>query len=203
MRIREPLDPAGFAADPVTQFARWFEDARASGEAEPEACALATVGADGAPSLRMVLLRGVDPRGFTFYTNYESRKGAELDAHPAAAMTFHWPRAARQVRIEGPARRVSAAESDAYFAGRSPASRRSAIASPQSRPLADRAELLARAAAAAAAHPGDDVPRPAHWGGYRIAPARAEFWQGGPDRLHDRLVYEPAGGGWRIVRLAP
>jgi pyridoxamine 5'-phosphate oxidase len=199
----EPLDASAFAADPVTQFAAWFAEARAGGEAEPEAAALATVGAAGAPSLRMVLVRGFDARGFNFYTNYESRKGRELAMCPLAALTFYWRSASRQIRIEGTVERVSAAESDAYFATRARESRLSAIASPQSRPIADRAELVARIARAAAAHPGPETPRPAWWGGFRLVPERIEFWQQGPHRLHDRLVYGRYGDDWRLERLAP
>lgn len=203
MHTRPPLDAATLADDPIDVFAAWFADARTRGHDAPETCALATVGEDGAPSLRMVLLRGFDARGFVFYTNYESRKGRELEANPAAALTFHWPRADRQVRIEGRAARVSAAESDAYFAARPYASRLSALASPQSRPIAGRDALLARVAEARAAHPGPGVPRPPHWGGFRIAPVRIEFWQGGADRLHDRLRYDAGHSGWTCVRLAP
>lgn len=200
---RPPLDPAGFAADPMVQFAAWFADAGAAGQSEPEACALATAGEGGAPSLRMVLLRGHDSSGFVFYTNYRSRKGRELDADPRAALTFYWRAVDRQVRIEGTVHRVSDAESDAYFAARPRDSRLGAIASPQSEPIADRATLESRYRAAAAAHEGRDVPRPAHWGGFRLTPSSMEFWQSAPHRLHDRLRYVAVNGVWRIERLAP
>jgi pyridoxamine 5'-phosphate oxidase len=200
---RPSLDPATFAEDPMTQFEHWFEDARARGEREPEACALASAGSDGSPSLRMVLLRGRDARGFVFFTNYESRKGRELAARPAAAMTFYWPSAERQVRIEGPVERVGQAESDAYFSSRQRESRLSAIASPQSRTLSSRRELEALFEEASSRNPGAEVPRPLHWGGFRLTPDRVEFWQTGAHRLHDRLCYRHDGGAWRVERLAP
>jgi len=203
MPHRTALDPAAFATEPWTQFAAWLEDARACGEEEPEACALATVGADGAPSLRMVLLRAHGRHGFVFYTNYESRKGLDLAADPRAAMTFYWRAVDRQIRIEGRAERVSAAESDAYFASRPRESRISALASPQSRVIEDRAALEARVREAAAGTTGRDVPRPAFWGGYRLLPDTFEFWQAGPHRLHDRLRYAREGAAWRLERLAP
>ncbi len=203
MSHRPPLDPAAFAPEPMQTFDAWFEDARACGEPEPEACALATAGESGMPSVRMVLLRGADARGFVFYTNDQSRKGGELAARPLAALTFYWRAAGRQVRVEGRVERVSAAESDAYFRSRSRDSRLGAIASPQSRPLRDRADLEARYRRVAAAYPSGEVPRPAHWGGFRLLPVRVEFWQSGPHRLHDRLVYLSDGNGWKIERLAP
>jgi len=203
MSHRTALDPAAFATEPFAQFAAWLDDARACGEEEPEACALATVGADGAPSLRMVLLRAHDPRGLAFYTNYESRKGHDLAADPRAAMTFYWRAVDRQIRIEGRVERVSAAESDAYFAARPRESRISALASPQSRIIEDRAALEALVREAAARVDGRDVPRPAFWGGYRLVPDTFEFWQAGPHRLHDRLRYRREGDAWRIERLAP
>lgn len=203
MHARPPLDPAAFAADPMTQFDAWFEEARTARQPEPEACALATVGAGGAPSLRMVLLRGRDARGWVFYTNYRSRKGRELDADPRAALTFYWQAAERQVRIEGTVERVSAEESDAYFVSRPRESRLGAVASPQSEVIADRAAIETRYRDAKDAHEGRGVPRPGHWGGFRLIPDSVEFWQSGPHRLHDRLRYRRAAGGWRIERLAP
>jgi pyridoxamine 5'-phosphate oxidase len=203
MHTRPPLDSTTFANDPMTQFAAWFADARAVNQPEPEACALATVAADGSPSLRMVLLRAFDASGFVFYTNYESRKGEELATRPRAAMTFYWRVADRQVRVEGRVQRVSSAESDAYFAVRPRDSRISAIASPQSREIEDRATLEARVRATERAHASGDVPRPAHWGGFRLTPVRVEFWQARPHRLHDRLVYVRASGAWSLRRLAP
>jgi pyridoxamine 5'-phosphate oxidase len=192
------LDP-----DPLRQFERWFESARAAAVAVPEAMALATATADGRPSARMVLLKGADERGFTFHTNYESRKGAELAENPRAALLFHWRQpVGRQVRVEGAVERARAEESEAYFRTRPLASRLAAWASPQSRPLAGRAELERLYAEAEAAH-GDDVPLPPHWGGLRLHPDAYEFWEHGDDRLHDRVRYERDGDGWRRTRLAP
>jgi pyridoxamine 5'-phosphate oxidase len=189
------------AADPFDQFDTWLHEALGAGLVEPNAMALATVGADGRPSVRMVLLKDFDRRGFTFYTNYESRKARELDRTPFAALLFYWDKLHRQVRIEGSVEKVEPAESDAYFAKRPYGSRIGALASPQSRPI-DRHELARRFQELARRHP-EDPPRPAHWGGYRLRPDRFEFWQGRRSRLHDRLVYTPDGTGWRITRLAP
>ncbi|MBM4014482.1 MAG: pyridoxamine 5'-phosphate oxidase [Planctomycetes bacterium] len=196
---------ADVAGDPLVQFERWWREAETAGELEAAAMTLATVGADGAPAARIVYLRGVDARGFAFFTNGESRKGRELAAEPRAALCFFWPRRHRQVRVEGRVAPQSPAESDAYFAARPRGSRLGAWASPQSAPLRDRAELEARLAEVEARFP-DAVPRPPHWGGYRLLPHVVEFWQGRESRLHDRLRYErtaAASPGWRIVRLAP
>ncbi len=194
--------------DPYALFGAWFA---AAGEVDdqPEAMGLATVGADGRPSLRMVLLKGWGTDGFTFFTNYQSRKGGELDAHPGAALLFFWPALMREVRIEGSVSRTSAAESDAYFATRPRGSQIGAHASAQSRPLGSRAELDRNVAEVADRFAGRSVPRPDHWGGYRLAPDRFEFWQGRTDRLHDRLVFTrtaqggPVGGTWARTRLQP
>lgn len=192
------LDEADLDPDPLRQFESWFAAARDAGLRAPEAMALATATPDGAPSARMVLLKGVDDRGFVFFTSYESRKGRELEANPRAALLFYWEPLGRQVRVEGPVERVSAEESDAYFASRPLGSRAGAAASHQSRPLADRAELE-RAVAAL----GDDVARPEWWGGYRVRPERYEFWQHRENRLHDRFLYEREGSAWSIQRLYP
>ena len=198
----ESLDEADVAAEPYTQFQRWFDEALRAELSTPNAMTLATVAADGAPSARIVLLKGVDHGGFVFYTSYHSRKGRELAANPRAALVFHWTELEREVRIEGTVARVSAAESDEYFASRPLPSRHAAIASPQSEVIAGRAALESRFAAAAADH-GETAPRPAHWGGYRLLPVAVEFWQGRPSRLHDRLQYTITGDRWSIRRLAP
>ena len=189
-------------SDPLRQFERWFEDARRAALPVPEAMALATAGAEGQPSVRMVLLKGADERGFAFHTNYESRKGVELAANPHAALLFHWQALERQVRIEGVVDRITVDESEAYFRTRPLGSRLAAWASPQSRPLGDRAELE-RLYAEAQERFGEDVPLPPTWGGLRLVPDAYEFWQHGDDRLHDRVRYERDGGGWSLTRLAP
>jgi pyridoxamine 5'-phosphate oxidase len=196
-----PLDEDGASEDPLALFMAWFRVAESS-EADATAMALATVGADGQPSARLVLLKDVDVRGFTFFTNYGSRKGYDLAANPRASLLFYWRSLDRQVRIEGHVDRISEMESDEYFQTRPIESRWSAYASPQSRPVADRAELEARVAEVQGEF-GRDVPRPSFWGGYRLAPHRFEFWQGRPNRLHDRLLYERHDHSWRRVRLAP
>lgn len=190
--------------DPIALFDTWFAEAQASEPNDPNAMALATVDADGAPSLRMVLLKGHDARGFVFYTNMESRKGEALAVKPRAALLFHWKSLRRQVRIEGAVSAVSDAEADAYFASRSRNSRLGAIASDQSRVLDSRETFLARVAEADALYPGDWVPRPPHWSGYRVAPERIELWQDREARLHERRLFIADGaGGWSESLLYP
>jgi pyridoxamine 5'-phosphate oxidase len=191
------LDP-----DPVVQFRHWLAAAAEAGIREPNAMTLATAGAEGAPSARIVLLRGVDARGFTWYTNRESLKGRDLAANPRAALVFHWESLERQVRVSGPVRVIDESESAAYFAGRPRKSQLSAWASPQGRPLAGRDELVAATERIAARYPGD-VPLPPFWGGYRLSPEMVEFWQGRRSRMHDRFAYLREADGWRIERLAP
>jgi len=197
----EPLMEASAPADPLDLFTRWFEQARAT-EADPTAMALATATRDGRPSARMVLLKGFDARGFVFYTNYDSRKAGEIEGTHRASLLFYWAGLDRQVRIEGAIARVADAESDAYFAARPLESRWSAHASPQSRVIESR-ESLEAAVARARAQFGDTVPRPAGWGGFRVAPDAFEFWQGRENRLHDRLAYTLDARAWRRARLAP
>ncbi|AJY17968.1 MULTISPECIES: pyridoxamine 5'-phosphate oxidase [Burkholderia] len=202
---RASLDEADAAPDPFAQFDRWFNEALAAKLPEPNTMTLATVGADGRPSARIVLVKGVDERGFVFFTNYESRKGRDLAAHPYAALLFYWIELERQVRIEGRVEKTSADESDRYFASRPVGSRIGAWASEQSAVIDSRATLEAREKAFSERY-GDDPPRPPHWGGYRVVPDTLEFWQGRPSRLHDRLVYTrdaAAPHGWTISRLSP
>ena len=202
--MQRGLDESDVDADPFRQFAAWFDEARAASPIEPNAMALATVGADGRPSLRMVLLKGVDERGFVFYTNYESRKGRELADTPWAALTFFWPEMERQVRIEGRVEPVSAEESDAYFHSRPVGSQLSASASRQSEVIAGREELEQRVVALSAQYQDEEIPRPENWGGFRVIPDAIEFWQGRANRLHDRLRYRLlASGDWQIERLSP
>jgi pyridoxamine 5'-phosphate oxidase len=203
MYARESLDEKSVAGDPIAQFSRWFREALDTGCAEPTAMALATADVDGRPAARIVLLKGFDERGFTFYSNYESRKGHELAQNPRAALLFHWVALERQVRVEGSVDKVSSEESDAYYASRPLGSRVGAWASPQSSVLTDREELEATLADFAEKY-GDNPPRPPHWGGYRLAPDLLEFWQGRPSRLHDRVRYRRNDRGqWTIDRLAP
>jgi pyridoxamine 5'-phosphate oxidase len=192
------------ASDPVRQFALWFEEARSSGLSMPEAMGIATAGADGAPSLRMVLLKDFDERGFVFFSNYESRKGLELAANPRAALLFHWDPPGRQVRIEGPVQRVSAEETAAYVRSRPRKSQLSALASPQSHTIETRDVLDRRVVELEERYGDDELPRPEGWGGYRVAAEAVEFWQQRENRLHDRIRFRRReGGSWHIERLAP
>jgi pyridoxamine 5'-phosphate oxidase len=200
---RASLSEADVDADPIRQFGLWLQEAMAAEVPDPTAMTLATATPDGRPSARVVLLKGFDAGGFTFYTNDESRKGRELAANPHAALVFYWPELERQVRVEGAVTPAGDAESDAYFASRPLGSRLGAWASPQSEVIAGR-EVLDRAVAELAARFGGEVPRPPHWGGYRVSPDAVEFGQGRPSRLHDRLRYaRRPEGGWLRERLAP
>ena len=200
--MRAGLVEKDAGADPFKQFDRWFQDALQAALPLPNAMTLATATDTGRPSARVVLLKGVDARGFVFYTNYASRKGRELAANPHAALVFAWFELERQVRIEGAIEKVSAEESDLYFASRPLGSRIGAWASPQSAVLPDRLTLVKTVAAIVLRY-GKRPPRPPHWGGYRVLPEAIEFWQGRKNRLHDRLLYTKQTGGWKIERLAP
>jgi pyridoxamine 5'-phosphate oxidase len=197
------LTEADLAADPIQQFRAWFEAALSGGIPEPSATSLATATRDGRPSVRLVLLRGYDERGFVFFTNYESRKGRELEANPQAALVFFWQGLERQVRIEGRVEHVSARESDEYFQTRPPGARLGAWASRQSEVIPDRQALEIQCRELERQFPDGKIPRPAHWGGYRVIPETIEFWQGRPNRLHDRLRYTRQSNGWLIERLSP
>ncbi len=191
-------------ADPYELFASWYQVAEDSGLIHPEAMALATATPAGVPSVRMVLLKDVDSRGFVFFTNYGSRKAGELEANPHASLCFHWANLERQVRVEGRVERISEEESFAYFSSRPRGSRIGAWASRQSQPLPSRDVFDARVAEVDERFPGDDIPLPPFWGGYRVRPERIEFWQGRASRLHDRLVFERTdGNGWTTQRLYP
>jgi len=198
MELPELISP-----DPFETFARWFEAAAASGAPLPESCTLSTVGLDGSPEARVVLLKDHGPEGFSFFTNYQSAKGAELEAHPRAALSFHWAALAWQVRARGEVSRLPAEASDAYFATRPRGSQLSAWASAQSREVPDRAALEEAMAAVEARFEGGPVPRPPHWGGYLLAPEAIEFWIGRADRLHDRVRFERGPEGWIPRRLSP
>ncbi len=199
---RDELDEAASAADPLQQFEHWLRQALAAELPEPNAMTLATVGSEGRPSTRIVLIKGYDARGIVWYSNYESRKGHELAGNPFAALQFHWVELERVVRIEGRVEKVSAQESDDYFRSRPLDSRIGAWASPQSQVIASRAVLVTNAARYGAQYLLNP-PRPPHWGGYRLVPDRWEFWQGRKSRLHDRLRYRLDGGQWVRERLAP
>lgn len=197
------LSEADAGDDPLLLFRRWFDQAAAAGVDEPNAVTLATSTPDGRPSARVVLLKGLDDRGFTFFTNYDSRKGRELAENPHAALCFLWHPLERQVRVEGTAGRIADAESDGYFASRPAGSRLGAWASAQSRVVADRGVIERQQAELERRFAGGDIPRPPHWGGLRVRPEVVEFWQGRPNRLHDRIRFTRAGTGWVRERLSP
>lgn len=199
------LDESDLIDDPIELFRRWFDEAARAGMPQVNAMTLATVAGDGRPSARTVLLKGVDDRGFQFFTNYESRKAAELEANPHAALVFLWIPLERQVRVTGDVTRLSAEESDAYFATRPRGSQVGAWASQQSRPLPAREQLEQRWQQLEDQYGHDPVPRPGHWGGYLVTPREIEFWQGRENRLHDRFVYTRSadGSGWERTRLQP
>jgi len=203
-KARETLDFTA-AEDPFALFHQWFDEAKKTEPADPDAMAVATVDADGLPNVRMILLKGAGDRGFVFYTNCESAKGLELAANPKAALLFYWKSLGRQVRIRGPIEPVSDVEADAYFATRHRESRIGAWASSQSRPLISRAALEEEVARYASEFAGSDVPRPPHWHGYRVRPVEMEFWKRGDYRLHDRIVFRRAApeGAWTKMRLNP
>lgn len=200
---RARLDEQDVSPDPFAEFGKWFAEAQAAAVDEPNAMVLATATPGGVPSARVVLLKGFDEQGFTFFTDYRSAKGMELDANPRAALVFHWSELERQVRIAGTVTRTSAEESALYFQGRPLGSRLGAWVSHQSRVIASREVLEAGLREAERRFEGDDVPLPPHWGGYRLLPTTLEFWQGRESRLHDRIRYAREVGGWRIERLSP
>ncbi|MBU3744285.1 MAG: pyridoxamine 5'-phosphate oxidase [Sediminibacterium sp.] len=200
----QTLDESGVAANPIDQFTIWWKEAVSSDIDEVNAMTLATVGADGAPSARIVLLKGYDANGFIFFTNYESKKGQDVEKHPVAALVFFWKELERQVRISGSVEKVSAEESDAYFQSRPEGSRLGAWASPQSKVISSRKVIEAQLESLQETYQQQPIPRPPHWGGYRVVPHTIEFWQGRSSRLHDRIQYKKdALGNWIISRLAP
>ncbi len=199
----KPLRVEDVDGDPARQFAAWFADAQATGMRMPEAAAVATASRDGAPSVRMVLVKQFGEGGFVFYTNYSSRKGRELHDNPRASLLFHWDPLGRQVRIEGPVARASAEETAAYVRSRPRGSQLSALASPQSEVVPSREALETRVEELMALYGEGELPLPGDWGGFRLTPESFEFWQQRHDRLHDRLLYERSGSGWAIARLAP
>ncbi len=204
MLQNRPLDEGDLDSDPLVQFGRWFDEVRERGIPEPEAMALATATADGAPSARMVLMKSCDERGIAFFTNHGSRKGDELAANPRAALLFHWRELGRQVRVEGGIVPVERSETEAYARARPRQSQLSALASPQSRPVPDRAWLEERVAELDREHAGRELPVREDWGGFRLLPDAWEFWQHRENRLHDRFRYEPdPSGGWAMTRLGP
>jgi len=201
---RARLDEAHVSPDPVVEFDRWFSQAREAKVLEPNAMTLATATRDGAPSARIVLLKGYDERGFVFFTDYRSRKGIELEQNPQASLVFFWPELERQVRITGTVERTSAQESEEYFRTRPRGSRLGAWVSHQSRVIPSRAQLESGLRQVKERFPTDEVPLPPYWGGYRLRPQEVEFWQGREDRLHDRIRYlRKKGGGWQLERLSP
>jgi len=201
---RARLDETHVSPDPVVEFDRWFTQAREAKALEPNAMTLATATREGAPSARIVLLKGYDERGFVFFTDYRSRKGTELEQNPQASLVFFWPELERQVRIIGTVERTSAQESEEYFRTRPRGSRLGAWVSHQSRVIPSRAQLESGLRQVKERFPTDDVPLPPHWGGYRLRPQEVEFWQGREDRLHDRIRYlRKKGGGWQLERLSP
>ena len=201
---RGAFDADSADPDPIRQFQAWYREAAATPMREPTAMTLATATPDGRPSARIVLLKAVDDRGFVFFTNYQSRKGGELEHNPWAALVFHWPDLVRQVRVEGRVAKVSDEESDAYFKTRPRGSQLGAWASEQSRAIKSRADLERRVQAVEATYEDREIPRPPHWGGLRLVPVAIEFWQGRLDRLHDRVLYSRADdGGWTRERLSP
>ncbi|MDQ2856988.1 MAG: pyridoxamine 5'-phosphate oxidase [Acidobacteriota bacterium] len=204
LAVDQTLDEDTADSNPLNQFQRWFDHAKAAGIRMPEAMTLATATPNGKPGARIVLLKEADPSGFVFYTNYQSRKARELDANPFAALIFYWQQLDYQVRVEGPVERTSSAESDAYFASRPRESQLGAHASPQSEVVAGRETLEKRFAELEESYRDREVGRPEHWGGYRLRPERIEFWKSRPGRLHDRLLYErQPDGSWNCSRLGP